>query len=338
MNNLEDSIGINALGSYIPEKTLNVEEIARMSGISAQILFEKIGMQEKHIADENETPSFMGTKATQVALEKSGVLAEEIDVIIYAAAGLFDYTVWSPAAKIQSIIGAKNATCFEVRNGCGAGNLALHLCKSWLLTNKKNHGLVVCAEGLSKLVNYQDPDSISLYMIGDGAAATVLSRNEPTNQMLGFASFTDGTLSDYVKIPGGGTVNFPADPGYKKDLSYFSISDPIELSHIFDHIYLKNYKRVITESVTNSGYTTDAINFLLTNQLKQTTSDAILSAFNLTREKTITSLTHYGHMGAVDSLYCLDTLLSQNKIKKDDLVVIASSATGFTWAANTIKF
>ncbi|HLF66938.1 MAG TPA: 3-oxoacyl-[acyl-carrier-protein] synthase III C-terminal domain-containing protein, partial [Gammaproteobacteria bacterium] len=72
--------------------------------------------------------------------------------------------------------------------------------------------------------------------------------------------------------------------------------------------------------------------------VKKTTSEAILAAFKLTSEQTITTLTHYGHMGAVDGLFCLQSAIEKNKIKPGDLVVLASSATGFTWAAHAIKF
>ncbi|HLF66333.1 MAG TPA: beta-ketoacyl-ACP reductase, partial [Gammaproteobacteria bacterium] len=235
----EDNIGIAAIGYYIPDGIITTEEIARRSNIPEHVIIEHIGMHEKHIANEHETPSYMGTLAAQAALKKAGIPAEELDVIIYACAGLTDYTVWSSASKIQGIIGAKNASCFEVRNGCGAGNLALHLCKNWLAASKKQHGLIVCAEGLSKLINYADQDTLSLFMIGDGAAAAVISK-ATTNRILEYASYTDGTLVDYVKIPGGGTVHFPGDDTYNKNFSFFNISDTKALTYIFDHVYLKN--------------------------------------------------------------------------------------------------
>lgn len=335
---MEDTIGFNALGYYIPEGLLSAEEMSVMSGIPESVFTEKIGIRQKHIANQDESPAFMGLKATESALKKSGLAAEEIDVIIYAAAGLYDYNIWSPAAKIQGIIGAKNATCFEVKNGCGAGNLALHLCKSWLLTNKKNHGLVICAEGLSKLVNYQDKNSIAWFTLGDGAAAAILSKNSVQNKILAFASYTDGTLVDYVKILGGGTIHFPGDDNYAKNNSFFNVSDKDALAYVLDKLYLKNYVHMVTQAVNDSGYAVDEIKYLFHNQVKQTTSDAILHALKLSKEQTITTLSHYGHMGAVDVVYCLAKALEENKIKKGDLVVLASSATGFTWASQVIKF
>jgi len=325
-----DTVGITAIASYIPKGILTAEEMSHKSGIPCEVLKDKIGIHEKHIANDKETPSFMGAAAAQSVLANTGLAAKDIDIILYAAGGFYDYHLWSPASKIQSIIGAKNASCFEIRNGCNAGNLGLHICKRLLLNSPHQHALVICSEGLSKTINYTDQNTSSLFIVGDGAVAALLSKNDQHNKILNYASMTEGSLSDEIKVLGGGTVNFSDQKWYDNSLNYAHIQDPIHLAHIFDKIYL--------QSLTEIGYDTTNINYLFTNQVKRSLSDSILSALNLREEQTIKTLKNYGHMGTVDTLFCLELALNKGMIKKDDLVLLASSAAGFTWASLVIHY
>ena len=333
------TVGIASIGYYIPSKILKSESMAQQCNIPVSVLTEKIGMKQKHIASEYESPSYMAIKASLDAIEKAGIQPESIDLIVYCGAGDYDYRFWCPSAKIQSEIGAKNAFAFELRNGCNGANLGIHVCRSLLKSDPNlSCGLVICSDNLHSLINYSDTDSISLFIFADAAAAAVLKKREPTNEILSYYAITNGQLADELKAPLGGT-KFPyfGKNMYVTD-NKIKILDREKLSEIFDEIYLTNYLQAITRAVHNSGYSIQDIDFLFNNQIKKNLSNQIISSLGLTEKQTLRTLPEYGHMGPVDTLFCLAKTLEKKKIKPGNLVVLASSTFGFSWGGIVLKY
>lgn len=174
MNTEKETVGIASLGYYVPSGILTSEEMSQLSNIPVSVFTEKIGMEKKHIAALDEHPSDMGLKAAHNAIEQLGIAPEEINIIAYCGAGHYDYRFWSPSAKIQHKIGAKNAFAFEVKNFCNGGNLGIHICSNMLLSNPNAcYALVVCSDKLSSIINYSDPNSLSSFILADGAVAAI---------------------------------------------------------------------------------------------------------------------------------------------------------------------
>ncbi len=333
-----ETVGIASIGYYIPPSIITSSEMSRRSGIPLQVFIEKIGMEQKHIAADDEQPSEMGIRAASTAIRKAGIDADDIGVIAYCGAGFYDYRIWSPAARIQAALGANNSYAFEVKNGCNGGNLGMNICKNLLLGNPdKKYALVVCSEKLSINIDYTDPNSLSLFMVGDGAAATVLKKGETTNRLLSYASLTDGSTVDYVRVPMGGT-KIQCAPGREGRMGYICVDDPAGLDRILSQTYLHNYVKVISEAVKMSGYSLKDIDILFTNQVKRSLLKDILQSVNLTEDRTMISIKEYGHMGTVDSFFNLSRAMDQGRLPPGSLAVLASSGAGFTWAAMALKF
>jgi len=132
---LKETVGIASIGYYIPSGILTSKEMAKLADLPESVFTEKIGIEKKPIAETNEHPSEMGTKAALAAIEQAGITPKQIDLIAYCAAGDYDYRFWSPAAKIQDNIGAEHAFAFEIKNFCNSGNLGIHICRNMLLTD-----------------------------------------------------------------------------------------------------------------------------------------------------------------------------------------------------------
>ena len=336
---IKETVGITSIGYYLPAGTLTSTEMSKLANLPEIVFTEKIGIQQKPVADEDEHPSDMGIKAALSAIEQAEITAKDIDVIAYCGAGDYDYRFWSPAAKIQHQIGAENACAFEVRNFCNGGNLGIHLCRNMLLADPDlTYALVICSDKLSTLLNYSDLDSLSTFIFADGAAAAVLKKGELSNQILAYHAITNGKMADYLKIPLAGT-KFPIeDNNFDQNLNYLQVVDPKELDTILSKVYLENYGKVIHKSLEKSSYSINDVDFLFTNQVKKSLSKQIIESLGLTMEQTFVSLPKYGHLGAVDTLFCLSKSLEKNQVKPNSLVVLASSAAGFSWAALTVKY
>ena len=336
---INQTVGITSIGYYLPTGTLTSAQMSKLANLPETIFTDKIGIQQKPIANTDEHPSDMGIQAALLALEKAEITAKDIDVIAYCGAGDYDYRFWSPAAKIQNQIGAENACAFEVKNFCNGGNLGIHICRNMLLADPDfNYALVICSDKLSILLDYSDLDCLSTFTFADGAAAAILKKGESSNQILAYHGITNGCMADYLKIPLAGT-KFPIDnSNVDHKLNYLKVTDPKELDIILSDVYLKNYGKVIHKSLEKSGYSINQLDFLVTNQVKKRLSKQIIDSLGLTNEQTFISLPEYGHLGAVDTLFCLSKSLESNRIKSGNLVVLASSAAGFSWAALTIKY
>lgn len=334
-----ETVGIASIGYYIPKSTLTSSEMSKFSGIPLQVFKNNIGIEKKHIAATDEQPSDMGIHAAREAVHRAGIDAKEIGIIAYCGASFYDYRIWSPAARVQAALGADDCYAFEVKNGCNGGNLGINLCKNLALSHpEKKYALVVCSEKLSPFIDYTDPNSLSLFMVGDGAAAAVLKKGDAENQLLEYASLTDGSTVDCVKVPMGGTKLPYTHGAHDSRSKYICVDDPVRLDRILSQTYLDNYVKVITRAVHKSGYSTEDIDFLFTNQVKRSLSKDIFRSVGISEKNTLTSIEDYGHMGTVDTLFNLGRAMEQKLVKPGDLAVIASSGAGFTWAAMTVKF
>ena len=334
-----DSVGISGLGYFIPEEVLTSSDLARLSGIPEAVFLEKIGIEQKHIAGPDLHPAEMGARAARIAIGNAGIDPLDLDLIVYCSLGYYDYRFWSPAAKIQDETGAKNAYSFELKNGCNGGNLGLNTCKELLLGDpEKQHALVVCSEKLSVSINYHNARSVSGFAFADGAVAAVLEKNYSGNSLLSYAGITDGSLADHVRVPYGGTRMLPAVRPPEDDNCYLCVDDPEGLDRIFSGIYLRNYLSVIHEALRKSGYSSRNIDHLFMNQVKKSLTHDILAGLDLEESQTMTTMREFGHMGSVDTLFGLAKAGAGEQLHPGDLVVLAGSAIGFSWAATVLKY
>ena len=336
---MPESVGIASISYYIPSGVITSQQMANSANLPLTILTEKIGIKQKHIADQNEHPSEMGFKVALSAINKAQISPAEIDIIAYCGAGHYDYRFWSPSAKIQGLLGAVNAVAFEVKNFCNGGNLGIHICRNLLLADVDlSYALVICSDTLSRLVDHSDNTSPSLLMFADGAVAAVLKKAEKTNMILNYHTFTNGILADELKIDLGGTKMPICQQNCDEYSKYIKIKDNHNLDRILANFYVYNYIKVIKKSLSKSSYAIKDIDFLFTNQVKKSLLHSILDTLHLSPKHTIFSLSKYGHMGPMDTLFCLAKALEEQRIQPNNIVVLANSAAGFSWAAITIKF
>jgi 3-oxoacyl-[acyl-carrier-protein] synthase-3 len=158
------------------------------------------------------------------------------------------------------------------------------------------------------------------------------------NQLLSYAGISDGSLVDYVKVPCGGTQVPFTGTGSGREDCYLRVTDPEALDGIFSRTYLKNYLTAIHDALKNSGYKVQDINHFFTNQVKRSITDNLLRELGLQETQTMRSMKNYGHMGPADTLFCLARAHEEGRIKPGDLVVLAGSGIGFTWAAMVLKY
>ncbi|PLR97686.1 3-oxoacyl-ACP synthase [Bacillus sp. T33-2] len=328
-------IQIVRTSSYFPAGVETAADLEAKTGIPENIIKEKFGLFEKHVAFTAMHASDMAVKAAQPLVELAG--PQNIDVIIYFGSPFKEYQVWSCAPKIQYELGAKNAYAFEMMNVSSCFPIALKVAKD-ILTSDRTVNNILLAGGCkeSQIIDYENPRSRFMFNFADGGAAALLSRNNGKFAILESAICTDGSFHDDIKVPAGGSAMPASHQTVENNLHFIDVKDPSDMKTRLDPVSVANFIKVVSESLEKSGYTIHDIDMLLPLHTKRSMFLELLAGLHLTEEKAV-YLDHHGHMSALDPCIALDFAESHKKLKKGDVIVAVSAGTGYTWAATTLK-
>jgi 3-oxoacyl-[acyl-carrier-protein] synthase-3 len=331
-------IGICGFGTCTPNNRVSISTIAEEAGIPVERLSNGVGVDFLHIATDSDHPLSLGLIAAKNAMEDARISGDDIDLVIFVSAGDYDYRFWSPSSAVIRELGCHHAYAFEVRNGCAGGNLACTIAGGIMDRDPTiQHALIICADTLSRLVTPAIKACHPLLYFGDGAAAVVLKRNHPRYQFLSFSEYTDGELSDLLRIEYGGTRN-PIKEGFTEWEKLFSRIDDKQLfADLINKTYLTEYLKVINKALERSGHDLCDIDFLLLNQIKSSLRDDLLNKLGVPITNTYISLQEYGHIGPADALFTLALAHQEKKVVPGMLAVMATSGLGFSWAASVIR-
>ena len=332
------AIGVMALATYLPERVQTAAEIATESGLSEEIVREKLGITGKRLASYDDQTSAMAVRAARTALHRAGVEPEEIDLILYSGSMHKDFYVWSAANRIQYLLGARRAWAFEAVALCTTNVLALKLARDLMIADASLRTVLICGgHRTGDLINLRDHSARFLFNLSDGGSAIVLRRDHLQNQVLSSSFITDGSLSEDVTIPAGGTRQ-PASPETLRDgLHTFHVSDTAHLKAGLEGTSERNFLQVVRDAVERSGYNTHDIAFLAINHMKPSMHRRILAMLGLREDQSL-YLSDYGHIGAPDQVLALELANAQGRLRDGDLVVAASAGLGFTWGATALRW
>jgi 3-oxoacyl-[acyl-carrier-protein] synthase-3 len=332
----QQQIGIAATGVYFPPGVETSIDLAEKTGIPEEVIREKFGLVQKHVADSTMHASDMAIEAARPILQQIDPL--DIDVVIYYGSPHKDYSVWSCAAKIQYELGMRNAYAFEMMNVSSCFPIALKVAKDMLVSDSTIKNILLvggCKE--SQILDYSNPRSRFMFNFADGGAAALITKEKRKSKILASHIITDGSFHDDVKVPAGGSVLPASMETVLRNLHYIDVKDPKDMKDRLDPVSIPNFVTVVEKAVEKSGYRTSDISLLLPLHTKRSMFMELLQKLGLTEEQAI-YLDHYGHMSALDS--CIGLHLAEEKgvIDQGDLIVAVSAGTGYTWAATAIEW
>jgi|UniRef100_A0A7C3YUD1 3-oxoacyl-[acyl-carrier-protein] synthase-3 len=323
-------IKIVGTGSYLPERIINNFDLEKMVDTSDEWITERTGIKERHIARPEEATSDLAQIAAKRALEMAGIKPSELDVIIVGTSTP-DTIYPSTACWLQKALGTKFSAAFDVSAGCSGFLYALEIAANLISQKTAKKVLVVGAEVMSKVVNWEDRATCVLF--GDGAGAAVVVSSEGSSGIISSYWGADGNLAPLLYQPAGGTRLPASEETVKKRLH----SVHMEGREVFKHAVIwmgKAAKKVLEEA----NLTPDDITIFIPHQANMRIIDATLEKVKIPKEKTYLNLPKCGNMSAATIPVALDEANREGKIKDGDYILLTAFGTGFTWAAMVLKW
>lgn len=322
-------------GSYLPEKVLTNEDLSKIVDTSDEWITTRTGIKERRIASAEQSTSDLATEAAKKAMADAGVQPEEIDLIVVATVTP-DMFFPSTACIVQRKIGAANAVCFDISAACSGFLYALQVARHFLNAGSRATALVIGAEKLSSLVNWQDRNTCVLF--GDGAGAVVIRRAEESEtdapgRVLSTVMGSDGNLVDLLKVPGGGS----ACPITPENAASRPNTIHMEGRETFKHAVTRMCQ-ASEQALEMAGLTKEDIAMVIPHQANARIITAIAERLGLPPEKTFVNVDKYGNTSAATIPVALDEASRQGRIQRGDVVLLVAFGGGFTWASSVLRW
>jgi 3-oxoacyl-[acyl-carrier-protein] synthase III len=325
---VNESVGLLSTGVYLPAARMSAQEIAVRSGLPENVVREKLGIDQKPVPEAHDHTNAMGVWAAQKALEKAGLEATALDLIICISEEHKEFPVWTAGIDMARQLGASKAWAFDAAQKCGSFVLALRLAKSMML---EDAGLstVLIAGGYRNvdLIDYQDPNVRFMYNLGAGGGAAIVQRGAG-HAVLGSSFITDGEFSRDVLVPVGGTCA-PLSPENVRQYR-LQVPDPNGMKARLEQKSLDNFVRVVQDAAAKSCF--EQIDYLAILHMKKSAHQAILERLGLSESQTI-YLSEYGHIGQLDQLLSLELAQERGLLHPGSRVVLAAAGVGYVWNA-----
>ncbi len=332
------SVGIVGFGTHFPKTVETAAQLENVTGIPANILREKMGIRQRHVAsdDERDSVTAMASEAAKKAIAQAGITPDLIRLVISHGSEYKDHLVWNAAAKIQQNVGAVNAYAFEIYALCAGAPIALNMAKSMMMGDPRlDYVLLAAGSRENDLINLKNERSRFMFNFGAGGGAMLLKRGADKNVVLGSAAITDASLSETVILTEAAVGE--GSPVIGEIRGRLDVTDPDYMAARLGDNSLPNFTRVIREAVETSGAALEDVKFLGITHMKRSFYLQILDSIGLTAEQSV-YLEDYGHVQSVDQVLALELGLAQGKINPGDLIVLAGAGTGYTWSAIAVRW
>ncbi|AFK86756.1 MULTISPECIES: beta-ketoacyl-ACP synthase III [Thermoanaerobacterium] len=330
LQNRDFKAGILGTGSFVPENKLTNKDLEKMVDTSDEWIVTRTGIKERRIAPQSMTTSYMATEAAKKAIEDAGIEASEIDLIIVATV-VPDMNFPSTACLVQANIKATKAAAFDIEVGCSGFIYGLSIAKQFVESGTYKTVLVIAADVLSKITNWEDRNTCVLF--GDGAGAAIVGPVKEGYGILDNVIGADGNGGMHLYMPAGGSRMPASEDTVKNKLHTIHMNG----QEVFK--FAVNVMNTATVEVLNRcGLKPEDVDLFIPHQANIRIIDAAMKKLKLSREKVFINLDKYGNMSAASVIVALDEALKAGKIKDGDIILMVAFGAGLTWGSTVIKW
>ena len=332
-------VTISGLGAHLPGKVLTNHDLATFLDTSDEWITQRTGIKERRVAEEGLSASDLGIIAARQALADAGLSPEQVDLVITATISP-DRLMPATAARIAYQCGCVNAGSLDVSAGCTGFVYALAMAAGAVASGLHQYVLVVGAEAISRLLDWQDRATAVLF--GDGAGAAVISPLEGASEragaktgvgILGFDLGSDGSGEEFLLIPAGGS-RLPASAETVAARQHYMKMNGHEVYKFATRVIVQSALRVLE----HCGKTVDDLDLFVPHQANLRIIEAAAKKLGVPENKIYTNLQRYGNTSCASIPLCLSEARAEGKLRAGDLVLLMGFGAGLTWGACLLEW
>ena len=322
--------GILGTGHAYPEGVLTNADLEKMVETSDEWIIARTGIKQRRKAAPGEYTSQFATRASQEAVERAGIDPNEIDLILCATVTP-DQILPSTACLIQAQLGAGKAAAMDIVAACSGFLYGLSIAEPMIRTGQIKYALVIGAELLTRYVDYSDRSTCILF--GDGAGAAIVGPVEGDRGILAARIKSDGRYEEQLYAPGGGTRGgFTAETIARGD-HFFKMKG----NEVFK-VAVRSMSDISRQVLCEAGLTTDDVKLFIPHQANQRITDAVANQLKVDPGLVYSNISRQGNTSSASIPICLDECVEAGRVKKGDIVLMASFGGGFTWGSVVMRW
>ncbi|MDR3407803.1 MAG: ketoacyl-ACP synthase III [Methylovirgula sp.] len=318
-------------GAYAPSRILTNHDLEKIINTSDAWITERTGIKERHIAADGEVTSDMAVAAARKALEMAETTPAELDMIIVGTISP-DMPMPSCAVFVQAKLGASRAFAFDLSAACAGSLYGIAIADQFIRSGRAKRVLVIGAELLSRLVDWEDRSSCVLF--GDAAGAVVLGPTpDPTRGLISTHLHSDGTAAGALMIPGGGSKHPQSDEVLAKRMNKIAMNG----REVYKYA-TRVLPEVILEALAANGLKPGAIDHVISHQANIRIVESVVDRLGIPREKCWLNIDRYGNTSSASLPISLDEANRAGRLKPGDLVAMMAVGAGMAWGSALVRW
>jgi 3-oxoacyl-[acyl-carrier-protein] synthase-3 len=320
-----------SLATYVPPRVLTNADLERMVDTTDEWIQKRTGIRERHIVDPGVATSDLAKEAALQAIRRAGLTADDIGLIVVGTVTP-DMLFPSTACLVQDKIGAHNAWGFDLSAACSAFTFALTTASQFVATGAHNHALVIGADVMSSIIDYEDRATCVLF--GDGAGACVISAADSgVGAILDFEHEVDGSGGSALYMPAGGSLRPPSHETVDRRMHYVKQDGQTVFKFA-----VKKTEEISRRVLERNGLTPKDLDLFVSHQANRRIIEAATTRLGVDSDKVIINIERFGNTTAATIPLALNEAVCTGRLKRGDLVLLASVGAGFTVGAVLVRW
>ncbi|MBN1647782.1 MAG: ketoacyl-ACP synthase III [Spirochaetales bacterium] len=324
---------IKSVGAYVPPNRVTNDDLAQRMETSDEWIRSHTGIGARHIADKEQSSSDLAYESAQIAIQRAGIQAKDIDMILTATATPDYYGFPSTSCILQDRLGAVNSGALDVAAACTGFVYSLGVAKGLIVSGTARTILVSGVEILTKYVNWDDRNTCVLF--GDGAGSVIVQANENDNSgdIIYSKLMAEGSGSEHLAIPYGGSRN-PFDPKHPEKFSPYMTMNGRPVYNFATRVNNWTLEHIL--EVNNLGI--DDISYIVPHQANIRIIQAAAKRLNIPIEKFYINIQEYANTSAATIPIALNEMHEKGLLKKGDLLITLGFGGGLTYGGNLLRW
>jgi 3-oxoacyl-[acyl-carrier-protein] synthase-3 len=320
---------IAGLGKFLPHKVVNNFDLEKIVDTSDEWISTRTGIKERRLAEKNTGASFLAYEAAKEALKRANIKAKDLELIIVATITP-DRQFPSTACYLQNLLQAQGACSFDISAACAGFIYALVCAQGYIEAGIYKNALVVGSEVLSSITDWQDRSTCVLF--GDGAGAAVLTAGSKKSFLSSYMG-ADGSKEDMLLLPAGGSRMPASEETIKQRLHYIKMKGN-ELFRVAARAMAEAAKKVLQKA----SLSIKDVHVLIPHQANIRIISAVAKILKFPEDKIYLNISRYGNMSSASAAIALCEAWEENRIKKDNIVLLDAFGGGLVWGSLLIKW